>query len=197
MNILQLGCLDGDDHVYEFVNNNLSQINNLIFVDANEKAVKATVERYSKIIDQEKIKGIYSAIVTDDSLKTVKFFMPRKSPICAHSSIFKELVSIDWGDDLEEVIVPAITINNLIDSLLNYCTRIDQLYIDVEGLDADIILDLNLNKYDIPYIQYEAVHTDGHFTMGKKYFSCVDKLKNFGYNLFQHINNYDLVAVKN
>jgi len=71
------------------------------------------------------------------------------------------------------------------------------LHIDVEGLDADIILYLDLQKYNIPYIVFESAHSDGYFTQGSKYQQCVKKLTDLGYTLYPHCNRLDTIATKN
>jgi hypothetical protein len=43
------------------------------------------------------------------------------------------------------------------------------------------VLNLDIQKYNIARIEFETLHSDGFFTKGQSYNSCIDKLKTLGY----------------
>lgn len=194
MNIVQFGCNDAVDELYEYVKLNSNLIDNLVLVDANNFALHKAVLRYNQIIDKSKLLVYFNALVCNEDQTIANFYIPNKDKNSGHSSLFKDLVAINWGEDLMEVKVPCISPNKILDKIP---FKIDQLHIDVEGLDADIILYLDLQKYDIPYVLFESAHSDSYFNKGIKYKKCVEKLIALGYKLFDHTNRLDTVAIKN
>lgn len=193
MNIVQFGCNDAVDEVYEYVKLNKEVIDYIFLLDANIFALRKAVNRYTEILDTSKILVHFIALVCNEHQKTATFYIPNKDKNSGHSSLFKELVALNWGDDLMEQTVPCLSPNKILDKIP---FKIDQLHIDVEGLDADIIMYLDLQKYDIPYIVFESAHCDGYFSQGEKYRQCVKKLTDLGYKLSQHPNRLDTIAIK-
>lgn len=193
MRILQFGCNDAKDELFEFISKNTSHIDYILLVDANPYAVELAKIRYASILPQEKFYILNQAIVCDPSLTTVDLYIPNKEKWSGHSSLFKELTAMNWGEDLSVLKVPAATPDYFIDLI---GMPIDQLHIDVEGLDADILMYINLEKYPIKTIIFEAAHTDGHFTRSKKYEECINKLVTLGYSLSALPNGLDILAVK-
>ena len=70
--------------------------------------------------------------------------------------------------NMVQVKVPAITINNLFQK--HNLTEIDLLFIDAEGFDGKILLDIDFNKYKIKYIVFEFTH-ESKITEVRKYLS--------------------------
>jgi hypothetical protein len=75
--------------------------------------------------------------------------------------------------------VSALTLAGFFDS--NKITKCESLYIDTEGLDCEIILNFDIERHKIGRVEFEILHTDGVFTKGKNYNSCIEKLKTLGY----------------
>ena len=48
MNIIQIGCGDGDDSVFSFVVDHEKNIENCILIDANPEVLKKATAKYSK-----------------------------------------------------------------------------------------------------------------------------------------------------
>lgn len=193
MNIIQFGCNDSFDELYDFILSNKSKIKKLILVDANHYALEVSKERYSLILDPGTYILYNKAIVCDTSIKEINFYIPNKDLDSGHSSIFKELVALNWGEDLKCIKVEATTPETFL-SLID--GSIDELHVDVEGLDADILLYIDLNKYNIKKIVFEAAHCDGYFTRKEKFNKVIDKLTANGYQLNWKSNNLDIEAIK-
>ena len=52
MNIIQIGCNDCNDHVYDYVKSNEQQISKFVVVDALPKCVKIAELKYSFLKDR-------------------------------------------------------------------------------------------------------------------------------------------------
>ena len=70
--------------------------------------------------------------------------------------------------------VPCPDLHSILDK--HNIRYIDWLLIDLEGLETDIIMNLDFNKYYIKVIQFEYVH------LGDNLCSVVERLASFGYN---------------
>jgi hypothetical protein len=49
MNIIQIGCNDGNDHVYSYIKDNIENINNIYLIDVSNKALEKAKLRYANI----------------------------------------------------------------------------------------------------------------------------------------------------
>lgn len=191
MRILQLGCNDAKDKLFDFIKDNTTAVDFVLLVDANPYALEVAKNRYEVILPPKKFKIIHGAVVVDSATQ-VNLYIPNKDKCSGHSSIFKDLTALNWGEDLSVLTVNAHTVSYYLDII---GSPLDQLHIDVEGLDADIILDIDLEKYKINSIVFEAAHTDGYFKKGDKFDKCIHKLIHNGYKL-QYVDDLDIRAYK-
>ena len=107
-----------------------------------------------------------SAIITDPNKKYVSFFYHKEDgPNYEVSSVNKEhiLKHVIYNNKLTEegiveLSVPALTINNLFEKHNLY--HIDFLHIDAEGIDDQIIMSIDFEKYNIEKIYFEHQHID-------------------------------------
>lgn len=174
MKILQIGCNNGKDHVFEYVKNH-DNITQVILTDASPEAIARCKETYSDIPNST---FLHSAVVTDDS-EFVDLFMPANDNSSQHSSLnFDHLVK-HHHKNINNIKIPAININILLETYKS----IDRLYIDTEGLDAQLVSSINFSKYQIPYIFFEFVHSDGPFNTGTNLERATNILTNNGYKL--------------
>jgi hypothetical protein len=174
MKILQIGCNNGKDHVLQYIKNH-DNITEVILIDASSEAIARCKETYSDIPNST---FLHSAVVTDDS-GFVDLFIPTNDDGSEHSSLnFDHLVK-HHHKNISNIKVPAININ----ILLEIHKSIDRLYIDTEGLDAQLVSSINFSKYKIPYIFFEFVHSDGAFNIGTNFERAINVLTNNGYKL--------------
>lgn len=188
MNIIQIGCNTGNDHVYEFIKSN--KCNNILLIDANPYVLDICKTQYLSLNNNNNnINFLNYAIVPDTLSDTIKFYIPKEDKMSAHCSVSAEFVVRHLHPELEELDIPCLTINNL-------CRRyninnIDRLYIDAEGLDAKIVSSIDFSYIDIKYIYFEYTHTDGAFNRGENFKNSYNYLldnqyiltNNDGYNL--------------
>lgn len=192
MNILQIGCNNGNDHVFSFVSSHKEFINKLVLVDACEIALDKAKKLYSSL--NLNIEFINKAVTTNNE-DTVTFYIPETEPDSAHSSTVRSVVN---GSRLgkERLIEKKVQACNIVDLLELFDSKlIDRMYSDTEGLDCLIVNSIDLQKYKIPYIQFEFSHSDGHFQNGVNLTNCTNHLSKNDYILMR-CNEYDLLAIK-
>jgi FkbM family methyltransferase len=166
MNILQIGTCDGGDHVFDFCQEN------------------------KELLDIPHCEFIEKAVVVDD-VEEIEIFIPTEQTddISQHASTRKEHVLALEHDEARSVNVAATRINKLLEL---FSDGVDRLYIDTEGLDADIIMDIDFTKFSIPYIQFEYVHNDGTYIVGPKLSKVTEMLLSFGYDVKE--SGYDFIC---
>jgi hypothetical protein len=192
MNIIQIGCNDGKDHVFDFVKEKTKDINKLILIDANKNCVDFCKNVQYK--DFKNVEFLFCAI-TNNNYDHVILYMDDKSTDgkCPHSSLLKRHVIEHLHDNISQYKVPAKNINKLLEDL-NF-EIIDRLYIDVEGLDIDLVNEIDFNRFNIKFLLFESQHSDGvHSVGGPKLNSCIDRLKSFNYNVI--FNGMNTTATK-
>lgn len=149
MTIVQLGACNGNDHVRQFY----KDTNSLILVEANERHIPTLTEAYPNA------RVIHVAVVPDDSYgETVTmYYSTGDSPNYEVTSTNKEHV-IKHGyrpDTIVSFEVATITLNKLLDDIDE---PIGILFIDIEGIDEDVIKATPLGNYDIDKVQIEMIH---------------------------------------
>ena len=189
MTIVQIGCNDGKDHILDFCQKNKDRIEAIHLVEPNPEALEDCKQTYS---DFNQARFYNLAIVPNDA-DSVDLYIPRSKALNAHASTLKNHL-IDHGHISFDIInVPATSLAGFLES--NKIEKCDRLYIDTEGLDCAIILNSAIEKYNIGRIEFEILHTDGVFTKGQNYNSCIEKLKSLGYKQVEadeHNEAYEL-----
>lgn len=179
MNIIQIGCHTGEDHVHDFIKKN--NCNKIILIDANPYALDICKQKYIDI--QKNIIFLNYAIVpryVNDN-KHITFYIPEQDKTSAHCSVSLDFIKKHNHEKWIEKTVPCITLNDLFKQI--NISLIDRLYIDAEGLDSEIVLSLDLESIKIDYIFFEHMHSDGAFSHGENLRSVISKLQKNGYSL--------------
>jgi FkbM family methyltransferase len=190
-NLIQIGCNEGNDHVFNFVKDNYQDLDQIFLIDANDKCYDKIKDQYGKFpINYE---FIHLALVPEYNINEVIFYRGIYE-YCAHGSLKKNHL-IEHHHDLDKIFeftVPAKNINALFKE--KNLSIIDYLFIDIEGMDVDIINSINFNEFEINYIQFEHVHSDGtHSNGGNKLRECLNKIKDI-YNI--NFNGGDCILIK-
>lgn len=189
MTIIQIGCNDCQDQVFDFVSANKDKIKKLIVVDALQKSIDAAKKTYSflgqKLFPVVSAVGLYNGVIP--------FFYPEDESGSIHASAILDHVLEHKHEKVKIFCSPLLKLENILHSF--EIQKIDRLYIDVEGLDVDILLDLSFTKFDIDFIEYEFCHADGTFENGPKGKALQEKLVSLGYKIHQS-DQYNLTAQK-
>lgn len=153
--LIQIGTNDGNDDVFSHVKANPYDF--ILLVDANPFCLERAKLQYKDIAN---VKFQVEAIAGDNREATL--FIPThdymKGEGSEHSSLKREHV-VRVGHDtsfFKEVKVKCKTFSDLMGE--NNLTELDKLFIDVEGIDAEILLSLDLVRYNIQEITFEHYH---------------------------------------
>jgi|TARA_R100000005_G_C4955435_1_gene174141 FkbM family methyltransferase len=202
MNILQIGCNEANDKVSEFLEFYKKESPKALLVDASSSALDLAREFYK---DFNNIKFQHVAVVDTDE-KEVDLFYPVDIPNNVHCSLLEQHVkthkkiegqiSNKPPMEVKKEKVPALRISALLDYFDG--EPIDRLYVDVEGLDCQIINDIDLDKYKIGYIRFEHTHSEGTFeSNGPTLQKTIQRLSRFDYSILGDQKcPEDLVAIK-
>jgi hypothetical protein len=76
------------------------------------------------------------------------------------ASINKSHIQKHYGIncEIEKIIIPVKNLENFISDLA--IEEIELLALDIEGIDAEILLDINFNNLKIKYLSFEHIHLD-------------------------------------
>jgi FkbM family methyltransferase len=176
MNIVQIGCHDGDDHVFEFIKYNKNKIKRAILVEPLAEKITQAKEKYK---DYNFVEFYECAIVDTFEDTEISFFYPEDLTHSQIASINLDHVK-NFRSDIKEVKVKCINIQKFLEDL--NLQKIDRFYIDTEGLDCKLIKQIDFNAYDIDYIEYEYIHSDGIHKYGENGIEAENKLIQLGYN---------------
>ena len=186
MKILQIGCNNCEDHVFDFVSKNRDSIDFFVVIDALPKCVETAKTKYSFL--GERLFAINCAVADINGI--LKFFHPENDETCAHASLLQSHLTTHRHSSLQHIYVPCFSLNFILDFFQN---SIDRLYIDMEGLDVITLLSMNFEKNKINYIEYEFIHSDGSFKSSDKHNSLINLFSKYNYKL-EKTSEYNLKA---
>lgn len=190
MNIIQIGCHTGEDHVYDYISKN--NCDNITLIDANPYVLDICKQKYISIKNTKFLNyAIVPRYMNND--RVINFYIPEQDKTSAHCSVSLDFIKKHNHTKWIEKPITCITLNDLF-SEINIST-VDRLYIDAEGLDAEIILSLNLDYVKINYIFFEHMHSDGAFSHGYNLRNVIAKLQQNGYTLKDN-DMYNLGFIK-
>lgn len=194
MKLVQVGANKGDDELSKYIKKNHDKLDFALFVEANPlhiEDLKKCYEEYENIFIENI--AIKPSSYEEDTLKL--YYYEDDAPLYAVTSCVKSHIEKHYGhfnyneDKLHQFEVPALTIDEL---FLKYnIQELDWLLLDVEGIDAELLLDTDWNKYDIKRIEYEELHLGENKKPIKKIF------KELGYIQSVPLHHYDDAWVKN
>ena len=83
------------------------------------------------------------------------YYCPLDAPHYQVASVNLEHVTKHYGNDcqIEKHVIPTTTINALLGSM-----DIELLSLDIEGIDADVLLDIDFTELKVKYLSFEYVH---------------------------------------
>lgn len=189
MNVVQIGCNDCKDHVFSFVNENANEIKNLVLVDALPKCIEEAKKQY--LFLGERATAINAAIGVKNGL--IDFFYPTQDEQSEHASLnFRHLVEHNHELITKKTMI-CLDIDEFVEGLP--FREIDYFFLDVEGMDVEVLLKMDIEKYSPKFIRFEYCHSDGPFFVGKNFIKIVRKPKHLNYQL-RLDGDRDMIAQK-
>tara|TARA_R110002012_G_scaffold233049_1_gene406107 strand:- start:314 stop:949 length:636 start_codon:yes stop_codon:yes gene_type:complete len=183
MNLVQLGANSGRDHVLDFVNTFKTDIKQIVLVEPAPYILKELKETYKDFIN---VKIDTSAIIpsfweegeVDFHLVVPEDHHLTQSKLPAYMACKTATLDKNWIEEHDRyydehgktIKVKGIHFDTLI-SKYNL-DKVDFLFLDIEGLDCELLNSINLNKYNFKLIYWEDV---------RKNRILENKLKNLGY----------------
>jgi FkbM family methyltransferase len=193
MKIVQLGANKGDDELAKHIKKNYDKLDFALFVEANPLHIEDLKKCYAGyenvFIENIAVKPIS---YEQDTLKL--YYYEDDAPLYAVTSCIKSHIEKHYGhfnyseDKLHQFEVPALTIDEL---FLKYnIQELDWLLLDVEGIDAELLLDTDWSKYKIKKIEYEKLH------LGENKNPIENIFKELGYVKTNSLHHYDDAWIK-
>ena len=196
MIFIQLGAGSGDldprlnfrDGFTEFVKNSKSNNKEIYLVEANPSNIENLKKCWSSYPNVKIFEiGIVPNNVKDEFLSF--YYSDGDKPTFPTFSLDYDFVKKHHPDD-KKIKKKEIKVMKISDFLSNfYKKRIDFLAIDLEGVDYQILDDLDFDRYEIENLSFEYIHLSKN---EKK--NIVKKLNNLGYSYYGFgldVNNYD------
>jgi|TARA_R100000030_G_scaffold17238_2_gene11676 FkbM family methyltransferase len=154
INFIQIGTSNAHDHCYRFVKD--QDIEFGVLVEPMSEMMTLAKECYGSLLQEKNISTETIAIVPEDR-KEDKVTIWYHWPNTAFNSIFKEHTnSFNQPDPVKSFEVDAMTINGLFEKYS--VTTLDYLFVDTEGLDGEILMSIDTDKYTIKEIMFEHHH---------------------------------------
>jgi hypothetical protein len=121
---------------------------------------------------------IYEIGIVPENYKnnTIDFYYcPLDAPHYQVASVNKSHIQKHYGSDctLDKFIIPVKNIHDFINEVTT--EEIELLSLDIEGLDSEILLDINFSKIKLKYISFEYIH------LGNDREKVLNHLKNNNY----------------
>lgn len=193
MTIVQVGTNKAIDSCQEFVKQNKDKIKNVYLIEPLSYYNSIIDSKYSFFSD---VQIFNIAIVPTTEKSTIEIFHTKDlNRGGAHSSTsLNHLHAHKHNPSLiQSTQVSCMTLNDFFrKNSINTC---DRLYIDTEGMDCDILTSFELNSFDVKYIEFEYIHSDGPFKTGEKFENCKKFLIEHNYSVSQ-IDKLNCVAKK-
>jgi len=149
MTIVQIGAGRGNDHVSTLYKDGMD----LYLVEANEMHIPALEAMYPKAA------VIHRAIVPNRSYgeSITMYYSLDDAPGYEVTSVYRSHITKHGLSDesIRSFEVQTLMLSELLD-IIN--KRIDILFIDIEGLDEEVLYATNLSRHAIGRIQIEMIH---------------------------------------
>ena len=136
--------------------------------------------------------GIVPKKYKNDSMSF--YYCPLDAPHYQVASVNKSHIQKHYGDncELKEFIIPVKQLNHFINEVITIEEEIELLSLDIEGLDAEVLLDINFKLLKLKYLSFEYVH------LGENRDNVLNHLKNNNYEFLglgvDH-NGYDYLYI--
>ena len=175
----------------ELIKKNFTNGDKIFVVEANPINIKKLKETYKGYKDIK----IYNIGISNKTEKKIKFYYADDDAphyqVC--SAKIEHVKKHHPNSKINYFDIETISINSFLKNYVKY-GNIDYLSIDIEGLDYDVLMAIDLSKYNITNISIEFLH------LSKKQKRCmINHLLKYGYSYFGYgydHNNYDFLFVK-
>lgn len=189
MKVLQVGANKAGDELSEYLLSNYDELEFGLFVDANElhiQDIKDCYKKYSNVI----VENVAIKPPTDNRDILTIYYHTNEHPYYGMASCNIEHIKkhMTWcphlqGGEIKSFDVSCITLENLFEKYS--IENLDWIYLDVEGIDSELLLTFDWKKYNIKRIEFEQLH------LGAYRESIKDMMSGMGYKQVDALHEYD------
>lgn len=167
MNLVQIGVWKSNDEFLKFVQSQLG-VDKILLVDPMHHHDDIVAHYYDGI----PYELVHKCCVGKVTEPTIEFYCSGDNGgYGAVSSTDPRHILRHGQKIIDQFSVEAVLLNDLLDE--RGLHKVEVLAVDAEGLDADIIMSLDLDRFDIKFITFEQIHTNAK--------GCIEFLKKHGY----------------
>lgn len=189
LRLIQIGTNRANDDLSRYLLSKHQSLGMAIFVEANPihiEDIKNCYKQYPNIIIENI--AIKKPDVADNSL--TMYYSTKDGPgyeitSCDYDHVKKhvDLYQHLHGGEIQSFNIPCITLEQLFEKYNIH--KLDWLLLDVEGIDADLILSFNWKKYDIKRIDFEHLH------LGVQKEKIENMFLDMGYSKIKSLHEFD------
>ncbi len=188
MKVVQIGSNKGNDDLSRFLNSYHKKLEFALFVEANPlhiNELKECYSNYENIIveniaikspfqEQEELEIFYNTLDINGEIASCKL-----SHVLTHTEWCPHIKD----GQIKSFKIPCLTLDDLFSKYnISY---LDYLLLDIEGIDAEILLSFNWNKYKIKKIEFEHLHLHDYS------YNIVSMLQGMGYQKVDSLSEND------
>ena len=166
ISVVQVGASYGNDDLANHLKNNYPKLDFALFVEANERLIPQLKQCYSQY-ENAIIDNIAVKLPTHTGNELTIYYHTNDGPqygisSCDINHIYKHMEFVPYLKDgeIKSFSVPCITLEQLFDKY--NIKELDWLLLDVEGIDAELLLSFNWGKYKIKRVEFENLHLGEH-----------------------------------
>jgi FkbM family methyltransferase len=189
MKIVQIGTNKANDDLSNYLLSNYDDLEFGLFVDANSLHIDDIKNCYSKFNNIEIENVAIKTPLQNQNTLTI-YYHTNEHPHYAMASCDIEHIKkhMTWcphlqGGEIKSFEVPCITLEELLEKHSIY--EIDWLCLDIEGIDAEILLTFDWSKYRIKRVEFEHLHL-GYYKSAIK-----NMMIGMGYEQVDSLHEYD------
>ena len=189
MKIVQIGTNKANDDLSNYLLSNYDELEFGLFVDANILHIDDIKNCYSKFNNIE-IENVAIKTPLQNQNTLIIYYHTNEHPHYSMASCDIEHIKkhMTWcphlqGGEIKSFEVACITLEELLEKHSIY--EIDWLCLDIEGIDAEILLTFDWNKYRIKRVEFEHLHL-GYYKSAIK-----NMMIGMGYEQVDSLHEYD------
>jgi hypothetical protein len=189
MKIVQVGANKANDELSQHLLSNYEELEFGLFVEANKlhiNDIKKCYKRYKNIV----VENVAIKTPLQNTDKLTIYYHTNEHPDYGMASCNIDHIKkhMEWcphlqGGEIKSFDVSCITLEELLDRYL--ITELDWLYLDIEGIDAEVLLTFNWKKYQIKRIEFEQLH------LGNYREAIRNMMIGMGYTQSSSLHQYD------
>lgn len=192
MRIVQVGSNRGNDDLFHHLNLNYDELEFILLVEANSLHIEELKNCYSKY-DNLLVENVAIKPSSHSNNEMTIYYNTNDGPgyetaSCNITHIHKHSQYYNGGE-IKSFTIPCLTLEQLLDKY--NIEELDWLLLDIEGIDAEIVLDFDWKKYQIKRVEIEHLHLGENAQVIEKMFF------EMGYTHTNSLHPYDWSFIRN